>query len=96
MLEKLGHHVEAAAPTFHPEALGAAMQYLMSAPMAVEIDQRLAELGRELRDDDLETMARVSTTGASRNPSPIWRRAMRHSSSPGGRSAGISPSTTCC
>lgn len=59
MLEKLGHHVETAAPTFHPEALGAAMQYLMSAPMAVEIDQRLAELGRELRDDDLETMARV-------------------------------------
>ncbi len=35
------------------------MQYLMSAPMAVEIDQRLSELGRELRDDDLETMARV-------------------------------------
>ncbi|RVW07078.1 amidase [Prescottella agglutinans] len=59
MLEKLGHHVETAAPTFHPEALAAAMQYLMSAPMAVEIDQRLAELGRELRDDDLETMARV-------------------------------------
>lgn len=59
MLEKLGHHVETAAPTFHPEALGAAMQYLMSAPMAVEIDHRLAELGRELRDDDLETMARV-------------------------------------
>lgn len=59
MLEKLGHHVETAAPTFHPEALAAAMQYLMSAPMTVEIDQRLAELGRELRDDDLETMARV-------------------------------------
>lgn len=59
LLEKLGHHVESAAPVFHPEALGAAMQYLMAAPMAVEIDQRLAELGRDLRDDDLETMARV-------------------------------------
>ncbi|MDH6677052.1 amidase [Rhodococcus sp. LBL1] len=59
MLEKLGHHVETAAPVFHPDALAAAMQYLMSAPMSVEIDHRLAELGRELRDDDLETMARV-------------------------------------
>ncbi|MGF7121558.1 amidase [Rhodococcus sp. AG1013] len=59
LLEKLGHSVETAAPVFHPDALAAAMQYLMSAPMAVEIDQRLAELGRELRDDDLETMARV-------------------------------------
>jgi len=59
LLEKLGHHVETAAPVFHPEALGAAMQYLMSAPMAVEIDHRLAELGRDLADDDLETMARV-------------------------------------
>ncbi|PTR24824.1 amidase [Rhodococcus sp. OK519] len=59
LLEKLGHRVETATPVFHPEALGAAMQYLMSASMAVEIDRRLAELGRELRDDDLETMARV-------------------------------------
>ncbi|WP_433607951.1 amidase [Prescottella agglutinans] len=59
LLEKLGHHVETAAPVFHPEALAAAMQYLMAAPMTVEIDQRLAELGRDLRDDDLETMVRV-------------------------------------
>lgn len=59
MLEKLGHHVESAAPALRPEMIGVAMQYLMSAPMAVAIDQRLAELGRELRDDDLETMARV-------------------------------------
>ncbi|TQF66372.1 amidase [Rhodococcus spelaei] len=59
MLEKLGHRVETAAPDFPYDALIAAIQYLMASSMSVEIDQRLAELGRPLRDDDLETMARV-------------------------------------
>lgn len=59
MLEKLGHRVEAANLRFPQDALLATMQYLMAAPMSVQIDHRLAELGRGLSDDDLETMPRV-------------------------------------
>ncbi|WP_305092900.1 amidase [Prescottella sp. R16] len=59
LLEKLGHRVETASVVFPQDALMAAMQYLMAAPMSVEIGRRLTELGRDLRDDDLETLPRV-------------------------------------
>ena len=59
MLEKLGHRVETANLAFPQDALSAVLQYLMAAPMSVEIDRRLAELGRDLRGDDLETLPRA-------------------------------------
>ncbi|MBM9838687.1 hypothetical protein JO861_19245 [Rhodococcus hoagii] len=59
MLEKLGHHVEAASPTFLQDALVSAMQHLLGAPTAVDIDRRLATLGRELRDNDVENLTRA-------------------------------------
>jgi amidase len=59
LLESLGHDVEVAAPEWPADALRFAMTVFMSAPMAGDIDARLAELGRELADDDLEPMTRM-------------------------------------
>jgi amidase len=64
LLESLGHHVEVAAPDWPIEDLRAAMGALMAAPLTVDIDTRLAELGRELADDDLEPMTRMMYDGA--------------------------------
>jgi amidase len=60
----------------------AVMSGLMGAPMAVEIDARLAELGRDLVDDDLEPFTRFLYDSAAFMPRPgtSWRRwsAWRH------------------
>ncbi|TCN54830.1 amidase [Rhodococcus sp. SMB37] len=58
-LEALGHHVEVATPDYPQDALSVSLQTMMAAPMAALVNRRLAELGRELRDDDLETLPRV-------------------------------------
>jgi amidase len=68
LLESLGHHVEPAAPAWPADDLRAAMGGLMSAPLAVEVDARLAELGRDLADDDLEPMTRMMYEGATHTP----------------------------
>jgi amidase len=59
VLADLGHHVEEAAPEYPLDAMSIAMRVFMSAPLAVDVDARLAALGRELRDDDLEPMTRL-------------------------------------
>lgn len=59
LLASLGHDVEEATPPYPVDALRLVMTTVMAVPMATEIDQRLAELGRELRDDDLEPFTRV-------------------------------------
>jgi amidase len=59
LLESLGHDVEVAAPEWPADAVRLAMTVFMSAPLLVDVDARLAELGRPLADDDLETMTRL-------------------------------------
>ena len=59
LLESLGHDVELAAPEWPADALRTAMTVFMAAPIAADVDARLAELGRELADDDLEPMTRM-------------------------------------
>jgi amidase len=59
LLESLGHDVEVAAPEWPADALRMAMTVFMSAPLTVDVDARLAELGRALADDDLEPMTRM-------------------------------------
>jgi amidase len=59
LLESLGHDVEKADPRWPTDELRTAMTVLMSVPMAVDVDARLAELGRPLADDDLEPMTRL-------------------------------------
>ena len=69
VLHELGHEVVEADPPWSVEVLVAVMSALMGTPMAVQIDARLAELGRDLADDDLEPFTRflydaaAATTG---------------------------------
>jgi amidase len=59
LLAEAGHEVQEAAPDYPLEALGSVMGVFMSVPLLVDVDARLAELGRDLRDDDLEPMTRM-------------------------------------
>jgi amidase len=57
-LSELGHAVDEASPVYPIDALSAAMRALAGAKLVVDVEARLGELGRELRDDDLEPMTR--------------------------------------
>lgn len=59
LLAELGHEVTADAPEYPMESLMAAFLMGMAVPMTVQIDERLAQLGRKLRDDDLEALPRA-------------------------------------
>ncbi len=59
VLESLGHRVEAVDPEYPHDAVVHAMSVVMTAPLAADVDARLDELGRELRDDDLEPFTRM-------------------------------------
>lgn len=58
LLSSLGHEVVEAAPDYPMASLQKASSVGMSASMAVSIDARLEQLGRELREDDLESVPR--------------------------------------
>ncbi|OPC78320.1 amidase [Embleya scabrispora] len=59
LLAELGHRVEEAAPVWDGPATGQALGQVMSAATHAQIEDRLAELGRELREDDIEPFTRV-------------------------------------
>ena len=59
LLEELGHQVVEATPSYPLEALQAVMSACMLGPLVVDVDARLAALGRDLADDDLEPFSRV-------------------------------------
>lgn len=61
--ESLGHDVEEASFTYDAEAANGALAAVMSVNVAFAVDARLAALGRELRDDDLEPFTRVLYDG---------------------------------
>lgn len=77
LLESLGHDVEVAEPDWPNDALRTALSALMAAPLAVDIDQRLAELGRPLAPDDLEPMTLMIYEGAKRMPAVDLVRALQ-------------------
>lgn len=52
----LGHRVSEAKPDYDPAEVGRAFITLMRATLVPAVDRRLAELGRALRDDDLEPL----------------------------------------
>ncbi len=55
----LGHELVEAAPGYDATQGTAAAAALMAANLVATVDRRLAELGRELREDDLEPFTRV-------------------------------------
>ena len=59
LCEELGHEVAEAPFTYDVELHGRAMGAIMGVSVAAPVDRRLAELGRELRDDDLEPFTRI-------------------------------------
>jgi amidase len=75
VLRGLGHTVEEASPDIDGAAVSSAMSTIMGALSAVAIEDRLAELGRELRDDDLEALTRVIHDGVTKAPATDLARA---------------------
>lgn len=71
LLEGLGHLVEPATPSFATDVVMEVMPVLMMSNLVADVDARLAELDRELRDDDLEPFSKLlydvgsGTTGAA-------------------------------
>lgn len=59
LLEELGHEVVEAEPDYPLEAFSYVMKTLMGAATAIAINTRLEELGRDLRDDDIEPFTRI-------------------------------------
>ncbi|MFN8026111.1 MAG: amidase family protein [Acidimicrobiia bacterium] len=59
LCEELGHDVVEAEFTYDTELHGNAMNAIMGVSVAVPVKRRLAELGRDLRDDDLEPFTRI-------------------------------------
>ena len=59
LCEELGHEVEEAPFSYDVDMHGRAMNAIMGVSVAAPVDRRLAELGRELRDDDLEPFTRI-------------------------------------
>ncbi len=58
VLESLGHHVDEAHPEWDPKMPGNVVSTVMGVGSASAVEQRLAELGRPLADDDLEPFSR--------------------------------------
>jgi amidase len=61
--ESLGHEVEKASFSYDADAANGALAAVMSVNVAFAVDARLAQLGRELRADDLEPFTRVLYDG---------------------------------
>ena len=59
LMASLGHDVVEATPPYPIDAMQTVMRVCMPVSMAADVDARLAELGRPLRDDDLEPFTHV-------------------------------------
>ena len=64
-LEDLGHNVQPGGVTFSQDKMTEVIVTLMGVPLAVEVNRRLAELGRPLADDDLEPFTRLMYDSAA-------------------------------
>ncbi|MFF2732430.1 amidase [Streptomyces sp. NPDC058008] len=57
--EELGHRVVETVAPYRPDDVGATSAALMGSEVVAQIDARLEQLGRPLRDDDIEPLTRV-------------------------------------
>lgn len=72
----LGHRVTEAKPEYDPVAVGSAFMTLMRATLVPTVEDRLAELGRPLRDDDLEPLTASMLESGRTMPAAELVRAM--------------------
>jgi amidase len=77
-LAELGHHVEEAAPTWDTTAARTAGSIVMAAAVDAQIQDRLAQLGRTLADDDIEPFTRVLHEMTAKLSAIDMHRALRH------------------
>lgn len=76
LLADLGHEVVAADPGYPLDDLRTVQQMGMAAAMTAKIDARLAALGRELREDDLEASVRMIYERTAAAPAAAFPAAM--------------------
>jgi len=72
----LGHEVTHAAPDYDAATAGSVFSVLMRAPLAGTVEDRLRELGRGLRPDDLEPLTRRMVDYAREMPAHELMRAL--------------------
>ncbi|MEV5646670.1 amidase [Nocardia sp. NPDC052254] len=77
VLSDLGHDVRDEAPDFPVAEIMSGLHHLMAVPVAADVNNRLAALGRALRDDDLEPMTRVIYDHAERTGAGEYLEALR-------------------
>lgn len=64
LCQELGHEVVEAKPSYDTDQASFAFNTIAAVNVAVAIDKRLADLKRELRDDDVEPLVRMMYEGA--------------------------------
>ncbi len=74
---ELGHEVEHATLQVNAEAFGRACQVIIAANLRASVLERLRELGRELREDDLEPATRVMFQAAAGVEAAEYARSIR-------------------
>ncbi len=77
LLRGLGHDVEEGDFDVGYETLGQATGVLMAANVRANVDDRLTELGRELRDDDLEPTTRLIYESVANRSAEDYARGVR-------------------
>jgi amidase len=75
---ELGHEVTEVTLDFDPSRVQATSGTIMAAGLAQTVDERLRQLGRELRDDDLEPFTRVMLERGRTIPGAQVIQALQH------------------
>ena len=77
LCRSLGHEVEEAEIAIDAATFGRATQVIIAANLRASVQDRLKELGRELRDDDLETGTRAMFEAAAGADAAEYTRSVR-------------------
>jgi len=77
LLRDLGHEVEDHAFDVGYDTLGQATSVIMAANVRANVEDRLAVLGRELRDDDLEHTTRLIYDSVTKRSAEDYARGIR-------------------
>ena len=77
LCRSLGHEVDEAEIAIDAAAFGRASQVIIAANLRASVQDRLKELGRELRDDDLETGTRAMFEAAAGADAAEYARSLR-------------------
>ncbi|MGE4014441.1 MAG: amidase, partial [Alphaproteobacteria bacterium] len=73
---ELGHHVDIAPPEYDFDAMFESLWVLAGAAVTNAVEIRLAQLGRALRDDDLEPMTMASYRRGKSDPIYLYVKAL--------------------